>query len=67
MDEATFFMLVILAALAYVMVTCILGSLASHVKHARDRHELVREARLRRQAYLDKLHSDDENDDVQLV
>lgn len=49
--------LLILLGLAYLLVTVVLGTLASAVRHEIERHERVRQAKLRRQGYLSAVAS----------
>ncbi|MEX0653387.1 MAG: hypothetical protein WDZ31_13600 [Phycisphaeraceae bacterium] len=67
MPTAQMIVWLMMAGLAYVLVTCVLGMLASRVKHACDRHDLLVEARRRRQAYLDKLNDDNDEGNVEIV
>ncbi|MFA9477460.1 hypothetical protein ACERK3_04040 [Phycisphaerales bacterium AB-hyl4] len=69
MVDLTMVIWLLIAGLAYVLVTCVVGTLASRVKNERDRHDLVVEARRRRKAYLDKLNDNGpaSDEDVELV
>lgn len=46
---------VFLALTGYALVTCVLATLAGKVRYERQRHDLIRHARLRRQEYLRSL------------
>ncbi|MEX0744374.1 MAG: hypothetical protein WD118_02125 [Phycisphaeraceae bacterium] len=67
MGDAAILVLLLLAALGYVLVTCVLGTLASRVKYACQRHDLVVEARQRRQRYLDRLNDDGPGNDGEIL
>ncbi|MBI1335551.1 MAG: hypothetical protein GC164_01160 [Phycisphaera sp.] len=54
-DHGLLILLGALALLAYLMVTCILRTLAVRIGLAIDIHERVRESKLLRQEYLDNL------------
>lgn len=46
---------VVLGVTGYVLVTCVLGTLASKARQERQRHDLIRGARMRREEYLRSL------------
>jgi hypothetical protein len=55
MPEPMLFQMVLLGGLAFVLVTMVLYTLAVQFKQATARHDLIYEARRRRQAYLDSV------------
>lgn len=52
-------MTAVLGVLAYLLVTCVLGTLAARVKSVQTRHDLIVDARRRRLAYLKSLADDE--------
>ena len=66
-DLTPLLMGLILAGLAFLLVTCVLGTLAWQIKTQCERHDLVVEARRRRQNYLDKLKDAANDQDVKVA